>query len=478
MPRLDPSPWNLGVPLGALASACGPVIPLEPDGPTSIGDHEPTTSTSATAESTGYDAPCNPPCALGYYCAAPDVCIPYYGGDDACGENPCCNGDPYDNYGCYGCVNVGDCGSGSFCGDDSMCHAIVIPPPCRLPPAYVEVLGPTPDGIAGVFSLAFAELDGFEGRELVIGHQSGAMLMPGPGEPAQVLPLPYDALVEDIVSGDFDGDGDIDLVMSITPQAGVPTIVIERNEGGNVFSVVDTGETAFDPAVGDVDGDGLPDLAVALPSGPDTRSLVVLPNAGGLSIGDPTLLDIDSIPLDIDVGDLDGDGLADVVGVDNLEQNLWYGADPIDGVPDWTGTDVPSYLVQTVIGDFDGDGRDDLARLTNVNGWTLVDGFASTGDGLVAMPEWGLPGDTSYAAVAGDLDADGRVELVRSYGQQIEVRHGGPQGELFGCLSTWAVPIVPYRMVVGDFTGDGFGDVAISDGGSVQVYVVAAVAPP
>ncbi len=481
MPRFDPSPWNLGVPFGALAMACGPVIPLEQEGPSSIGDHEPTTSTSDDASSDA-SPDCNPPCAYGYVCDA-GVCVPDHGclefgccyEGPCCGEGPCCYGD--DDYDCYGCSQVGDCGGGSFCDDDGMCHAFEPLPDCPAPPLYVEVLGPVPGEINGVFSLAFVELDAEVGAELVVGHQSGAMLFPGPGEPPQSLPLPIDALVEDLTSGDFDGDGDHDLVASITPSAGLPTLVVLRNEGASTFSLVDTGQTAFDPVAADVDGDGLPDLAVALQSGPDSRALAVLRNSGDLLIGNPTWLDIDSWPLDIDVGDIDGDGLAEVVGVDNFQQTIWYGADPIDGLPDWTAGDVSSYIVSTVVANFDGEGGDDLVRLTNVNGWTLVDGFTSTGDGLENMPEWGLAGETAYSPDAGDLDADGRMDLVRAYGQVIEARHGGAQG-LFGCMSRFEVPIVPYRLDVGDFTGDGLGDVAVSDGGTVHVYAVASVAPP
>lgn len=480
MPRFDPSPWNLGVSLGALATACGPVIPNEQMDPTSLGDHEPMTTSGDDAASDASPS-CDPPCAYGYVCDA-GVCVPDHGclefgccyDDPCCGEGPCCYG--YDD-GCYGCYSVGDCGGGSFCGDDGTCHPIVLPPDCTESMTYVEVLGPLPGEVASVFSLAFAELDGEPGGELVIGHQAGALLIPGPGEPALALPLASDVLVEDIASGDLDGDGDHDLVMSITPAASVPTLVVLRNDGASSFAVVDTGQSAFDPTPGDVDGDGLPDLAVALQLGPGTRALSVLRNGGDLLLGNPTLLDIDSVPLDIDVGDIDGDGLAEVVGVDNLQQNVWYGADPIDGFPDWTAADVSSYPVSMVVGDFDGDGLDDLARLTSVNGWTLVDGFRSTVDGLQNLPEWGLQGETAFAPDAGDLDGDGRTDLVRSFGQMIEVRHGGAQ-ELFGCLSRIEVPLVPYRLDVGDFTGDGLGDVAISDGGTVQVYAVASVAPP
>jgi hypothetical protein len=476
MPRFDPTPWNLGLPICAIAAACGPVLPLEPMGPTSLGETDPepvsTTDDGGSTDAAG----CNPPCAPGYYCNGYQ-CVSNYG----CLEFGCCYDDPCcaeGGYGCGYCYALTDCASGSFC-EYQVCVPMELAPECEEPFTLMEVLGPTPIEVDSVFSLAFVETDGDAGRELVIGDENGAVIIAGLGGSVQALPVPQDGLVEDIAGGDFDLDGLQDIAITSTPIASVPRLVILRNEGTGTFGAFDSGTAAvFDIAAGDMDGDQLPEVIGALDAGNGDRRLGVLRNTGGLTFT-PGYLDIDVQPLDIDLGDLDGNGLTDVIGVDNLQQQLWYGAQPLDTAADWALADVPYLAVQVVVADFDANGYDDLVRLTGVQGFTLVDGWAATPDGMYETPEWGSEGDTTAGtARAGDLDADGHADLVRLVGTTLHVRFGAADNDMFGCGTQAELPLGAHLIAVGDFTADGIDDVAVSNGTFVQVYAVSAAAPP
>ncbi|HET6584110.1 MAG TPA: VCBS repeat-containing protein [Nannocystaceae bacterium] len=469
MPRFDPSPWNLGVPLGALATACGPVIPLETMGPSSISETDPTAPTSDDGGSTDA-SPCVPPCGYGYVCEAgqcvPQGCLEF----GCCYDYPCCFDAPCDD-GNYGCSGLGSCGAAAFC-EGYECLPILEPPECESPLVFTEVLGPTPVEISTVFALAFMQSDDDAAQELVVGHQAGLVLVDQQAA-AQVLPVSY-GLVDDIAVADFDGDGDEDLAIELT-YAEV-ALVLVRNDGEGSFYPLGSDEgPVFDVRAGDLDGDGLADLVGGLAFTPE-HIVGALPNAGGLTFGSPTLLDVNSPARDLDIGDLDGDGSADVAAVVNTAQEIWYGK-PFGslGSQDVVFTDAQSYDVQMVVADFDGNGFDDLARLVSLIDTTLVDTWSTNGGGLQEAPEWGWIG-FPLLSDAGDLDGDGNADLVRVSGNELRIRYGAQTVEMFGCASRIELPIEPYSIAIGDFTGDGADDIAVADAQSLQVY--AAVSPP
>ncbi len=113
---------------------------------------------------------------------------------------------------------------------------------------------------------------------------------------------------EDIAAGDFDGDGDNDLAVIATPAGGVPSIIILRNDTDTVITLSELPDLALaglNPsrvASGDLDGDGLADL-VAISDG------VVLRGSGA---GASVTTAIATAPSSSCLGDIDLSGTVDI----------------------------------------------------------------------------------------------------------------------------------------------------------------------
>jgi hypothetical protein len=218
---------------------------------------------------------------------------------------------------------------------------------------------------------------------------------------------------------------------------------------------------AVAPKPYDFNGDGYADLAVATSGG----GLVVLPGSrSGLSLKEQ-LIDKFDLPVQSDVsqpalasGDFDGDGFADLaVGYGSATVDGREGAGAVRvlyGSSQGLSANGSSILYSPgseafgdalAAGDFDGDGITDLAagaplyELDPTSGYVSV--FSGTHDGLRFTPSTtlypeDLPGDPTdfgTALAAGDLDQDGRTDLVVGSaggddGGSIEACYGAASG--------------------------------------------------
>jgi len=192
-------------------------------------------------------------------------------------------------------------------------------------------------------------------------------------------PYSYDLLPgrpEDVVAGDFNHDGHLDLAMTNNGAYGFDT---------KVFIVLGHGNGTFDPPIvytacrgplylvkGDFDGDGHLDLATLNSGynneGAETVTLLFGTGTGTFNrIGclyapfSPDLLGASGI----DVGDVDGDGDLDLMTTGASNDIALY-------LNDGTGTFAFPYRVGAVTGthfpvfaDFTGDGRGDIAILSS-----------------------------------------------------------------------------------------------------------------
>jgi hypothetical protein len=120
------------------------------------------------------------------------------------------------------------------------------------------------------------------------------------------------------------------------------------------------------------------------------------------------------------------------------------------------------------VGDFNGDGKLDVILLDSTGSIML-----GNGDGTLQPPVPLNIGDYSTAA-SGDLNGDGKLDLVLltpdfGSGATMAVALGNGDGT-FQSPVTYSVSVAPY-FVLGDFTGDGKPDIAITEGSLISVLV-------
>src|SRR5580765_3383373 len=171
----------------------------------------------------------------------------------------------------------------------------------------------------------------------------------------------------------------------------------------------------------DFNGDGKPDLFVARGSSSQVTVLTNTSSYGSISFAVPQYFG--GMPSDMQgsaVGDLDGDGKPDVVVTNGVGDTsvLVYPNNSSGGNVSFANplryvTNYGPYAV--AIGDLDGDGKPDLAIANNGSSYiTLYKNTSTPGAISFGNKTDLLIATNPYGVAIGDLDKDGKAELVVS----------------------------------------------------------------
>ena len=205
--------------------------------------------------------------------------------------------------------------------------------------------------------------------EILFGDGKGRFRTPG--SYVAVAKHPY----QRIRVADLNGDGKADIV-SPNLEGDNVTILLSDGEGGfrqPSGSPFPCGDSPFNVAIGDVNADGIPDLAIvnspsstADRSGRDGLTILTGDGRGGFTTMAGSPFVTGKSPNMVAIGDVNGDGVADVV-VSNPDRNniTIFTMSHHGSVASRTTLSVPGHPKGLAIRDVNGDGKADIVITNN-----------------------------------------------------------------------------------------------------------------
>ncbi|HEV7734526.1 MAG TPA: FG-GAP-like repeat-containing protein [Candidatus Binatia bacterium] len=357
--------------------------------------------------------------------------------DPAAGANVICLGErsATDANGAFIIVDVP-----TFSGD-VQCSATLVDPIGRVTTGEAAAVTPVPGGETdvGLITLAIPEGQLYPGLEIAMNDRPRAV---------RVV--------------DVDADGRLDLV-AVDDRAA--TLTVARGTGNRGFAAIQTTEIGYgarDLVVADLDGDDVLDVATANQFSDDVS---ILHGIGGGAFVEVARVPVVEGPLALGAADLDGDHVLDLAVLQSTPRHVGIYLGNGDGtfragqVLTMSGTGTSRNLV---IADLSGDGRPDLLCGTGVY-------FLGNGDGTFGTVR-STALTSAVSAAAGDLNRDGRMDIVLADFARLVVQLGTGGGN-FGPSRPLAFDRFAAHVAIADVHGFGFLDILVADGGGdVLVY--------
>jgi len=338
---------------------------------------------------------------------------------------------------------------------------------------------PPVDSIAATGAFAYVDWNG-DGTKDVLAMTPAGVLTVALGQSNgtfQVARTSGPVSGTSVIASDATADGRVDAIVlgytSVTVFPGMPDGSL-----GTPYSTALTGGDARTVTAADFTGDGVLDLVVTYPLGmaemlkgnPGTP----FSRTGVFSTGkfDRVLaLDLDNQgPSVLLLPDTAGGGLR-IVPFSSGGTPLTA---PLYGIPA-VGTSYPSYDPQfssVAVGDFNGDGKDDVALSALLGNDTTLQVFLGGPlNKLSRMAPIRVATRSLRQLAAGDLTGDGRAELLAldvDARNLLTYRSNASGG--FDAPVITALGAAPGVMALGDFSGDGRTDVAVTVAGRILIF--------
>jgi hypothetical protein len=301
-----------------------------------------------------------------------------------------------------------------------------------------------------------------------------------------------------VAIGDLDGDGRPDLAVAnnlhLDSVSGGATgnVAVLRNTGDGdlgAAALYAVGRNPSAVAIGDLDGDGRPDLAVVNNGSrngalevDDAGSVSVLRGDGRGGFATPVHYPAGVRPFAVAVGDLDGDGRADLAVTTTGARYEDRMVNVLLGQAGGAFAAPVSYLAgfgprAIALADTGTDGALDLLVLNT--GSADVSVLENDGAGHFSAAARYSVGEEPMAVAVGDLNGDGRADLgaVSSVAEDVTVLLGSAGGGYRGARSQATGGSRPTAIGIGDLDRDGtpdlvvLGDKSLTNGSQLAVLL-------
>jgi Bacterial Ig-like domain (group 3)/FG-GAP-like repeat len=310
------------------------------------------------------------------------------------------------------------------------------------------------------------------------------------GSFAPVTPLPRGTIdftgSNYLFHGDFNGDGKQDILAAGAPSTSLSNSYVLLGLGDGSFNApipVSSSNfvlSSFSSGVADLNQDGRDDAIES--DGQNLHVFLAQPNGtlASSSINSPIPQEqVNQYSSSFVFGDFNNDGVPDsIVGLQNIYflngkgDGSFASAGPAIAIPQGLGTAI---LTAMTTGDFDGDDNLDVALLVKfTNGTSAVFIYYGNGDGTFSTAVTAGTFNRSYTNLTiGDLDNDGRSDLVLSYssnGSNLTLDGIYAVGVVHALINRTFGPEINYTAgmgllsaVVTDVNHDGFPDLLFSN---------------
>ncbi|HEX9891744.1 MAG TPA: S8 family serine peptidase, partial [Actinomycetota bacterium] len=228
----------------------------------------------------------------------------------------------------------------------------------------------------------------------------------------------------------------------------------------------------IDPVAEDLDGDGSTEILFArFARTPEVRAYG---QDGALRWSTPLGAEVSTSTMALEalsmpvVGDADGDGVKEIYAFNAIDERV-YVLNPAGIIlRSWAvETPVPLRNPRLSLGEVDGDAKGELVLSLD---WARV--IVMAAESGAEQAEWSVPGsgswfytvDATYQPAIGDLDGDGRQEIVAMNGNPARITaFAGDGRQLWSVAAVRGPAYVP--PVIGDVDGDGDREVIAVSGG-------------
>ncbi len=362
---------------------------------------------------------------------------------------------------------------------------------------------PQADGLQG-FGCGFADLDGDGDSDIILlgaaNGRVGIFENDGAGyftDRSLGTGIPVLASASGLVAGDYDGDGDIDLLLT---QLGEPNVLV-RNLGSFTFEDVSATAGIDDPGsgtgacLGDFDGDGWLDLYVCNYNGAvfgteliDNKLYRNDQDGTFTEVGVAQTVDNPGYGFQAVWFDLEFDGDLDLYLSNdrghlfpNLPNQLWRNDNgQLVNISSGSGADLGLFSMGLATGDLDGNGFTDL-YCTNVPGGGGVDNPLFLNLNGALFLEWSVPAGVnnpfvSWGSVFYDFDNNSHLDLYVNnmfVDNTLYLNSGSfPCAEIALSANVGANSEVSHAAAVGDVDGDGDLDLLVNNlQSNVQLFI-------